>query len=101
MLLNLVTLRNIPLGIGICVAVMPIVSWAVGEPTAMTLGFVSMFAIMIIRRLTPRRTAASASVPTGELLINRLLFDRDIRDRESWIKQQRSRPPKEREPEKD
>jgi glycerol-3-phosphate acyltransferase PlsY len=101
MLINLFTLRTIPLGIGICVAVMPIVSWAVGEPIEMTLGFVVMFVIMVIRRLTPRRTVASASVPMGELLLNRLLFDRDLRDRESWLKQQRTRPPKENKPAKD
>jgi glycerol-3-phosphate acyltransferase PlsY len=98
MLINLFTIRAIPVGIGICVALMPIVSWAVGEPLALTLGFVGMFAIMLIRRLTPRRTRISANVPTGELLLNRLLFDRDIRDRETWITQQRAKPPKEKEP---
>ena len=51
-----------------------------------------MFIIMVIRRLTPRRTRISASVPTGELLLNRLLFDRDIRDRKTWINQQRAKP---------
>jgi glycerol-3-phosphate acyltransferase PlsY len=92
MLINLFTVRNIPVGIGICVALMPIISWAVGEPLALTLGFVAMFVIMVFRRLTPRRTHISASVPTGELLLNRLLFDRDIRDREAWITQQRAKP---------
>ncbi len=92
MIINLFTVRNIPVGIGISVAVMPIVSWAVGEPLEITLGFVAMFVIMVIRRLTPRRTQISASVTTGELLLNRLLFDRDIRDREIWINQQRAKP---------
>jgi len=94
MLTNLFTIRAIPLGIAISVAVMPIVSWAVGEPLEMTLGFVAMFLIMVIRRLTPRRTQISASVPVGELLLNRFLFDRDIRDRETWISQQRAKPEK-------
>jgi len=89
MLINLFTVRSIPVGIGICVALMPIVSWVAGEPIEIILGFVVMFIIMIIRRLTPRRTAISASVPTGELLLNRFLFDRDIRDRETWVNQQR------------
>jgi hypothetical protein len=31
-------------------------------------------------------------VTTGKLLLNRLLFDRDIRDRETWINQQRVKP---------
>ncbi len=92
MILNVLTVRNIPVGIGIAVAAMPIVSWAVNEPLELTLGFVAMFVIMIIRRLTPPRTQASASVPTGELLLNRFLFDRDIRDRKTWINQQRVKP---------
>lgn len=92
MIANVLTVRSIPVGIGISVAVMPIVSWAVGEPLELILGFVAMFIIMVIRRLTPRRTQISASVTTGELLLNRLLFDRDIRDRETWINQQRVKP---------
>jgi len=96
MIANVLTVRSIPVGIGISVAVMPIVSWVTVEPKsgqlALTLGFVAMFIIMVIRRLTPRRTQISASVTTGELLLNRLLFDRDIRDREAWINQQRVKP---------
>jgi glycerol-3-phosphate acyltransferase PlsY len=95
MILNVLTVRNIPIGIGIAVAVMPIVSAAVGEPLALTMGFVAMFVIMVIRRLTPRRIPISASVPTGELLLNRFLFDRDIRDREAWIQQDRNNTEKE------
>jgi glycerol-3-phosphate acyltransferase PlsY len=95
MIINLFTVRNIPIGIGIAVAAMPIVSAAVGEPLAMTMGFVALFVIMVIRRLTPRRIPISASVPTGELLLNRLLFDRDIRDREAWVHQERNQPEKE------
>ncbi len=88
MILNVLTIRNIPVGIGIAVALLPIVSWAAGEPLEFILGFVAMFIIMIIRRLTPPRAPASASVPRGELLLNRFLFDRDIRDREAWINRQ-------------
>jgi glycerol-3-phosphate acyltransferase PlsY len=95
MIINVLTVRNIPIGIGIAVAAMPIVSWAVGEPLAMTMGFVALFVIMIIRRLTPRRIPISASVPMGELLLNRFLFDRDIRDREAWIHQERNNTAKE------
>jgi glycerol-3-phosphate acyltransferase PlsY len=95
MIINVLTVRRIPEGIGIAVAVMPIVSWAAGEPLELILGFVAMFIIMVIRRLTPPRTPASASVPTGELLLNRFLFDRDIRDRETWINQRRVKPEKE------
>jgi glycerol-3-phosphate acyltransferase PlsY len=92
MIINVLTVRNVPVGIGIAVALMPIVSWAVGEPLELILGFIAMFVIMVIRRLTPRRTPASASVPTRELLLNRFLFDRDIRDREAWIHRRPVKP---------
>jgi glycerol-3-phosphate acyltransferase PlsY len=96
MVANVLTVRTIPIGIGVAVAVMPIVSAAVGEPLALTLGFVAMFVIMVIRRLTPRRVPISASVPTRELLRNRLLFDRDIRDRDTWVHQERNKPEEEK-----
>jgi glycerol-3-phosphate acyltransferase PlsY len=82
---GLLIIHNIPLGTAAGVAVMPLASWIAGEPLAMTLGFLAMFLIMVIRRLTAPKTPVSASVPAGQLLLNRLLFDRDIRDREAWI----------------
>ena len=51
----------------------------------LSLGFLAIFLVTVIRRLTAPRTSLTASVSTGQLLINRLLFDRDIRDREAWI----------------
>ena len=93
MILNVLTVRRIPEGIGIAVAryAHRQLGW-LGEPLELILGFVAMFLIMVIRRLTPPRTQVSASVTTGKLLLNRLLFDRDIRDRKTWINQRRVKP---------
>lgn len=77
--------HNLPIGMVVGVAAMPLVSWLANEPLALTLGFLAMFLLMVIRRLTAPKSSLTASVPTGELLINRLLFDRDIRDKEAWI----------------
>mgnify|MGYP001041146894 CR=1 FL=1 len=82
------TIHSIPLGTGVGVVSMPLVSWGAGEPPSLTLGFLAMFLIMVIRRLTAPKTSFAASVPPGQLLLNRLLFDRDIRDREAWIHRQ-------------
>lgn len=68
---------------------LPLVGWLSGEPLAMTLGLTAMVIIMVIRRLTAPRTPLTASVSGGQLFINRLLFDRDIRDRRAWV----HRPP--------
>ena len=75
----------------------PVIHWLYGQPLGtgerlpVTLGFVAILLIMLIRRLTAPRTSLTASIPLGQLFVNRLLFDRDIRDREAWI--QRA-PPK-------
>jgi len=89
---GLLIIHNMPLGTGGGVAVMPLVSWIANEPTAMTLGFLAMFLILVIRRLTAPKTSFTASVPFGQLMVNRLLFDRDIRDREAWLHRQPLKP---------
>jgi len=87
-------LRNLPLGTIIGVASLPLVSWLTNEPLAFILGFLAMFLVMAIRRLTAPRTSFTASVATRELLINRLLLDRDIRDKEAWIFRKPAQAPK-------
>ncbi len=69
----------------------PVVTWLLGqslgpnEQLPVTLGFLAIFLVAVLRRLTAPRTSVTASVPMGQLIVNRLLFDRDIRDREAWI----------------
>lgn len=87
-LVFLLTIHNIPLGTGLGVAAMPLVSWLANEPWEMTVGFLAIFLILIIRRLTAPKTSLTASVPLRQLLLNRLLFDRDIRDRKAWLNRQ-------------
>ncbi len=69
----------------------PVISWFFTQPAGInerlpvTMAFLAIFLIAIIRRLTAPRTSLTASVTQGQLLVNRLFFDRDIRDRETWI----------------
>lgn len=84
--------RQMALGMILAVVALPVSSWFLGQPLGITeqplplsLGFLAIFLVTIIRRLTVPRAAIAASVSTRELLFNRLLFDRDIRDRETWI----------------
>jgi len=83
--IGLLALHNLPLGVIVGVAVLPLISWGVGKPLALTLGFLAIFVIAVIKRLAAPRASIAASISTRELLVNRLLFDRDIRDRETWI----------------
>ena len=83
--------RQMALGAILTIVSLPIFSWfldqpfGIEEPLPLTLGFSAMFLLTVIRRLTAPRTSVTASVPSGQLLVNRLLFDRDIRDRRAWI----------------
>ncbi len=67
------------------ITILPFVSWGLGEPLPITLGFVGIFLITVIRRLTAPRLADAIPISKKQLLLNRLLFDRDIRDREAWL----------------
>ena len=86
--------RQLSLGSLGALILLPILSWFLSEPLgmeralALTLGFSAMLLIAVIRRLTAPRSSLTASVSTPELLLNRLLFDRDIRDREAWLRRQ-------------
>jgi len=82
---NAFIIHNVPLGVGTGIAALPLVNWGVGEPIPLTLGYLAMFLILVIRRLVAQPPVRIASISKKQLLINRLLFDRDIRDREAWI----------------
>ena len=85
--IGILLLHNTPLGVAGGIAALPLASWAAGEPLPLTLGFLAIFLITGIRRLTAPSTPLTATVSRRQLIINRLLFDRDIRDREAWINQ--------------
>ena len=88
--------RLVPLGVTLALTTIPILSWVfsqplgIEEPLPITLGLLTILLIVIFRRLSVPRSPISASVSSGELIINRLLFDRDIKDRKTWISQTRS-----------
>lgn len=74
-----------PLPLLAAVATLPLTSWALGKPLAVTLGLTVILLILVVRRLTAPKTAHSALVSTRQLYLNRLFFDRDIRDGQAWI----------------
>lgn len=55
------------------------------------LGAILVFIIMITRRLLAKRTALSKDEPLWRVLLCRMLFDRDIPNREAWITQDRTK----------
>ncbi len=82
----------LPVGALLVLAAAPLCTWFSPRPfqidpsLSLTSGYVAIFLLAVIRRLVVSRTPLSASVSTKELLVNRLIFDRDIRDRKAWTK---------------
>ena len=83
--LAMVLIHDTPLGVFVALAILPTISWLFGEPPAMTLGFSAMFVLAMMARITAPRTQLSNSVAPRQLLLNRLLFDRDIQDKKAWM----------------
>ena len=82
-------IRNSPLGVFLGVLAIPVVSAALGDPAALTGGYLGVFVLMLLRRLALRRNALSAGMPLGKVLLARFFLDRDIMDRKAWINGQR------------
>jgi len=77
-----------PVPILVGMLMLPIFSAIFHEMLSVTLGFLAMTLIVIIKRLAAQTTAESRNIGMGRLLINRLLYDRDIGDRKAWVQRQ-------------
>jgi len=85
-------IRRVAFGVFLALVSLPFLSWFLSQPLGIsiedrlpiTLGFVVLSLMGLLTRLVTPRTELSKSVPLGELIINRLLFDRDIRDAKTW-----------------
>ena len=84
LIIGTLIMRSSPVPVFVGVMVLPLVSWFY-EPLPVTLGFLAMFLIIVIKRLTAPRSGEAVLVSKGQLLLNRLLFDRDIMDRKAWM----------------
>ncbi len=94
---NAFIIHNVPLGVFTGIAALPLVNWGVGEPIPLTLGYLAVFLVLAVRRLMAQPPVRVASISKKQILLNRLLFDRDIRDREAWrhlVSEQRKKPGK-------
>ncbi|MBI2829806.1 MAG: glycerol-3-phosphate acyltransferase [Chloroflexi bacterium] len=82
------------LGVLIATAALPVISLLISSPLtvdakiAVTLGFLAIFLLIVLRRVTAPLSpvAATMKIRRRELLLNRFLFDRDIRNRKTWIR---------------
>jgi glycerol-3-phosphate acyltransferase PlsY len=87
---GLVIARRTPVPILIGLILLPVTSAVVDEPLSLTLGYLAMVLIIIIKRLTAQPSAEARQTGMGRLLLNRLFFDRDVRDRSAWVHRKQS-----------
>jgi len=78
--------RSVPLGVGLGIALAPLSSLIVDGPGAIALGCLCMAIIIFTKRLLGNAGVRVEGLSQREVMLNRLLFDRDIRDREEWVR---------------
>ncbi len=76
-------LKSSPLHVLLGIEVIPLLRWLTEKLIAINSGFIIILIITVVRRLTASRPPMAIS--KRHLLLNRLLFDRDIRNREEWV----------------
>jgi glycerol-3-phosphate acyltransferase PlsY len=74
-----------PLGVFIAIAAIPPLAWGLQAPLSFVQGCLGLFGVFVARRLTAPQPVKVESLTRRQVLINRLLFDRDIRDKETWL----------------
>jgi acyl phosphate:glycerol-3-phosphate acyltransferase len=83
-------IKQVSFGVFIALTSLPFLSYFLAKPfdikskVAITCGFAVLTAIALLKRLVAHRTELSKNLPWGGILLNRLLFDRDITDRRLW-----------------
>lgn len=78
-------LKYTALGSFLALAILPLASWAAGQPSAVTWGCLGMLLITIGKRLEANRIPLPPGIERQRVLIRRLLFDRDIQHGGAWV----------------
>jgi glycerol-3-phosphate acyltransferase PlsY len=81
----LVFFRRTPVPILAGLIMLPVMSAIKQEPLSVILGYTAMVLIIIIKRLIAQPSTEKRKTGIGRLLLNRLLFDRDVRYRADWV----------------
>ncbi|HEX78715.1 MAG TPA: hypothetical protein G4O19_00995 [Dehalococcoidia bacterium] len=96
---TLAPIKQVALGVFFALTSLPLFSWFLSQPLGIadadrlpvTLGFIALMLLGLLTRVITPRDEISRSVPAAELFLNRLFFDRDIRDRKAWTERKPQR----------
>jgi len=84
-------IRQVAFGVFVALVTLPFFSWFLAGPLgiadrlAVTSGFIGLSVIAFGKRLVAHRSDLSKRERWRDVLLNRLLFDRDIGDRRLWV----------------
>ena len=80
-----VALRMIPQFVGLAVVITPLAAVAAGQSMEIVAGLVAMAAIIAAKRILSNQPRPPQGANLPRLLLNRLLYDRDVAEREAWV----------------
>jgi glycerol-3-phosphate acyltransferase PlsY len=84
-LLGVVT-RNVPLAVGLGIALAPLSALIVDGPGRIAVGCLCLALVVFVKRLLSNPGASLEGLDRRAVMLNRLLFDRDVRDRDEWVR---------------
>ncbi len=84
-LIMLVIYHSSPLPVLISAASLPLTSWLFHAGLAVTLAYLAIFLVVVLKRLTAQPAPEKLEISRWRLFMNRLFFDRDIADRHAWV----------------
>ena len=85
--------RNVPVILGLSAALVPVWSVALDEEASIIWGTVIMVLLVLLKRLTGNRLEPMPAQGRAKVLRYRLLYDRDTRERQDWIRREESDRP--------
>jgi glycerol-3-phosphate acyltransferase PlsY len=81
-----VALRSVPQFVGLGIAVAPFASLAKGQSPEIVAGCFAMAALVIAKRLLTNKPGIPQGADARQVLVNRLLYDRDVKERAAWVR---------------
>jgi len=79
--------RSLALWIGVGMAAVPAMSYALGQPPEATIGGAAILAVLLVKRLTANwERPPAGGQPLRSVLFHRLVHDRDIPSHDDWVR---------------
>ena len=91
-----IAVLNTPTGALIAQIALPVASWGFGQPLALTLCLLAMSLLLIAKRLEANQGFRAFGGDWRRVALYRLLFDRDIPQREAWVRRKPPNPEEDR-----